>query len=56
MDWVLYKLGGYVEDKQQHSSVLIMGNVATGEWMKVLAMSNPSEIADAALKLSSKKE
>jgi protein SCO1 len=47
VDWVLYKLGGYVEDKQQHNSTLIIGNVATGEWMKVLAMSNPAEIASA---------
>jgi len=51
VDWVLYKLGGYVEDKQQHNSTLIIGNVATGEWMKVLAMSNPTEIASAVTKL-----
>ncbi|HVG34329.1 MAG TPA: SCO family protein [Pyrinomonadaceae bacterium] len=51
VDWVLYKLGGYVEDKQQHNSTLIIGNVATGEWMKVLAMSNPQEIASAVTKL-----
>jgi protein SCO1 len=51
VDWVLYKLGGYVEDKQQHTSTLIIGNVSTGEWMKVLAMSNPTEIASAVTKL-----
>jgi cytochrome oxidase Cu insertion factor (SCO1/SenC/PrrC family) len=51
VDWVLYKLGGYVADKQQHSSVLIIGNEATGEWLKVLAMSNPSEIASAVTRL-----
>jgi protein SCO1/2 len=51
VDWVLYKLGGYVEDKQQHNSTLIIGNVAKGEWMKVLAMSNPTEIASAVTKL-----
>lgn len=51
VDWVLYKLGGYVEDKQQHNSTLIIGNVATGEWMKMLAMSNPTEIASAVTKL-----
>jgi cytochrome oxidase Cu insertion factor (SCO1/SenC/PrrC family) len=57
VDWVLYKLGGYVEDKQQHSSVLIIGNEVTGEWMKVHAMSNPTEIAEAVTRLlSSKKE
>jgi protein SCO1/2 len=51
VDWVLYKLGGYVEDKQQHSSILIIGNEATGEWMKVHAMSSPVEIANAVTKL-----
>jgi protein SCO1 len=51
VDWVLYKLGGYVEDKQQHSSILIIGNETTGEWMKVPAMSNPTEIANAVVKL-----
>ncbi|HEV2912339.1 MAG TPA: SCO family protein [Pyrinomonadaceae bacterium] len=51
VDWVLYKLGGYVEDKQQHNSTLIIGNVATGEWMKVPAMSNPVEIASAVTRL-----
>ena len=51
VDWVLYKLGGYVSDKAQHSSVLIIGNEATGEWMKMLAMANPTEIASAVTKL-----
>lgn len=51
VDWVLYKLGGYVEDKETHSSVLIVGNEATGEWMKVHAMANPSEIASAVTRL-----
>ncbi|HEX8844759.1 MAG TPA: SCO family protein [Pyrinomonadaceae bacterium] len=55
VDWVLYKLGGYVEDKQQHTGVLIIGNEATGEWMKIMAMSNPEEIAKAATQLASKK-
>jgi protein SCO1 len=51
VEWVLYKLGGYVAEKEQHNSTLIIGNVATGEWMKVLAMSNPQEIASAVTKL-----
>ena len=55
IDWVLYKLGGYVEDKSQHSSVLILGNEATGEWMKMPAMANPEQIAQAAIKLADSK-
>ena len=52
VDEVLRKLGGYVEDKLQHSSILIIGNVETGEFIKVLAMTNPSEIADHVLKVA----
>lgn len=51
VDWVLYKVGGYVKDKETHSGVLIIGNEATGEWMKVHAMSNPTQIASAVSKL-----
>lgn len=57
VDWVLYKLGGYVEDKEKHTSVLIIGNEATGEWLKVHAMTNPTEIANAVTQmLAAKKE
>jgi protein SCO1/2 len=55
VNWVLYKLGGYVENKGEHSSVLILGNEATGEWMKMPAMANPEEIASAAMKLAESK-
>lgn len=57
VDWVLYKLGGYVENREEHSAVLIIGNEATGDWMKVHAMSSPSEIARAVTQLlAAKKE
>ncbi len=52
VDWVLYKLGGYVEDKADHTNLLIIGNVETGEWVKVFAMGNPAQIAEAALKVA----
>jgi hypothetical protein len=52
IDQVLYKLGGYVEDKNDHSGLVLIGNVETGEWMKVNAMAKPSEIADAALQVA----
>ena len=51
VDWILYKLGGYVAEPGQHSSVLIIGNEATGDWVKVHAMSSPSDIAAAVVKL-----
>lgn len=52
VDWILYKLGGYVAEPGQHSSVLIIGNEATGEWLKVHAMSSPAEIAAAVNKVA----
>ncbi|MEN3331032.1 MAG: hypothetical protein V7641_397 [Blastocatellia bacterium] len=54
IDRVLYKVGGYVEDKAQHSNVLIVGNVETGEWMKVFALAKPAEIAAAVTKVAAK--
>lgn len=51
LDWALYKLGGYVEDKGLHSRVLIIGNEATGEWLKTDAMKSPAQIAAAVLEL-----
>jgi cytochrome oxidase Cu insertion factor (SCO1/SenC/PrrC family) len=55
VDWVLYKLGGYVAEPGQHSSVLIIGNEATGDWVKVHAMSSPADIAAAVVKLAGDK-
>lgn len=48
---VLAKLGGFVADKTEHSVVLIIGNEATGDWMKVHAMSKPAEIAAAVTRM-----
>jgi cytochrome oxidase Cu insertion factor (SCO1/SenC/PrrC family) len=51
VDRVLSKLGGYVADRTQHSSVLIIGNEATGDWTKASAMASPAQIAEAVLEL-----
>ncbi|HVF89372.1 MAG TPA: SCO family protein, partial [Blastocatellia bacterium] len=56
IDLVLKKLGGYVADKSQHSGVLIVGNVETGEWSKVFAMAKASEIADIVRKVADSKQ
>ncbi len=55
VDWVLYKVGGYTENKGEHTSMLVMGNEATGEWVKIPAMANPVDIANAAIKLADSK-
>ena len=44
VDWALYKLGQYVEDKNAHKTVLIIGNEGTGLWMKGMALANASEL------------
>jgi protein SCO1/2 len=56
VDLVLRKVGGFVEDKNDHSSVLIVGNVETGEWLKVFAMARPTEIADSVMKVADSKQ
>jgi protein SCO1/2 len=55
VDWVLYKVGGYVKNRAEHTSMLVMGNDVTGEWVKLPAMANPADIANAALKLADSK-
>jgi protein SCO1/2 len=44
VDWALYKVGQYVEDKQDHTTVIIIGNEATGLWKKALGMAKPAEL------------
>ncbi|HKF57175.1 MAG TPA: SCO family protein [Blastocatellia bacterium] len=51
VDQVLYKLGGYAEDKNDHSTFLIIGNAETGQWMKMFAMARPDQIAEAVMTL-----
>ena len=45
------QLGVYDEDKMQHTSLLIFGNEATGQWRKMPARLPPHEIANAVLGL-----
>lgn len=44
VDWALYKLGQYVEDKNNHTSIMIIGNEATGLWKKAFALARPDEL------------
>jgi cytochrome oxidase Cu insertion factor (SCO1/SenC/PrrC family) len=55
VDWVLYKVGGYVKNRAEHTSMLVMGNDATGEWVKMPAMASAADIANAAVKLADSK-
>ena len=44
LDWALYKLGQYVESKDDHQTVLIIGNEPTGLWKKAFGMANVAEL------------
>jgi protein SCO1/2 len=44
LDWALYKLGHYVENKDDHQTVLIIGNEPTGLWKKAFGMANVTEL------------
>ena len=44
IDWALYKLGQYVEAKDDHTTVFIVGNEATGLWKKAFGMASPLEL------------
>lgn len=56
IDVVLRKVGGYVKDKNDHTGLVMIGNVETGEWIKMFAMAKPAEIADAVLKIAGSKQ
>ncbi|HEX2271549.1 MAG TPA: SCO family protein [Pyrinomonadaceae bacterium] len=44
INWALYKLGQYVEEKTQHTSILIVGNEATGLWKKAFGLASAEEL------------
>jgi protein SCO1 len=44
VDWALYKLGQYVEAKDDHKTVLIIGKEPTGLWKKAFGMAKAEEL------------
>lgn len=44
VDWALYKLGQYVEEKEAHTNIIIIGNESTGHWRKVLGLDPPAAL------------
>lgn len=44
VDLALYKLGQYVEQKDQHTNIFIVGNERTGLWKKVFGLARADEI------------
>jgi protein SCO1/2 len=46
VDWALYKLGQYVEDKNDHQTVIVIGNVRTGLWKKAFGLAKTEELIE----------
>ncbi len=44
VDWALYKLGQYVESKDDHTTIIIIGNEATGLWKKAFGLAKADEL------------
>lgn len=44
IDWILRKIGQYVEDKHQHLNIVIMGNEPTGLWKKAFGLAAADEL------------
>jgi len=44
VDWALYKLGQYVESKDDHSTIIIIGNEPKGLWKKAMGLAKPVEL------------
>jgi len=44
VDWALYKLGQYVETKNDHPTVLIIGNEPKGLWKKAFGLAKSDEL------------
>jgi protein SCO1/2 len=44
VDWALYKLGQYVETKDEHTTVVIIGNEPKGLWKKAFGLAKPEEL------------
>jgi protein SCO1/2 len=44
VEWALYKLGQYVEQKEDHLNIMIIGNESTGLWKKAFGLSKPEDI------------
>lgn len=44
VNWALYKLGQYVETKDDHTSILIIGNEPKGLWKKAFGLARADEL------------
>ncbi len=55
IDWVVYKLGQYAEDFEDHSMLFLVGDVKNARWSKIRGDMPPETIAARLLDLLSKR-
>jgi protein SCO1/2 len=56
VDFIHKKLGQYVEDKQEHNNIFLIGNVRTGLWKKAFGLAKPEELYKVIESVISDKE
>lgn len=44
VDWALYKLGQYVETRDDHTTIIIIGNEPKGLWKKAMGLAKAAEL------------
>lgn len=44
VEWALYKLGQYVETKDDHKTIVLIGNEPKGVWKKAFGLANADEL------------
>ena len=44
VDWVLSRIGQYVEDKEDHSTILVVGNEPKRYWKKLFSLAKTEEL------------
>jgi protein SCO1/2 len=52
VDWINYKLGGFVEEPKTHKTTYLLGNVKNGHWMTVRPDTKAKVLAENLLKLA----
>jgi protein SCO1 len=44
IDWALYRVGHYVEEKDDHTSIVIIGNEPKGVWTKAMGLAKADQL------------
>jgi cytochrome oxidase Cu insertion factor (SCO1/SenC/PrrC family) len=44
VDFILYKLGQFSEDKESHKNIVLIGNEPTGLWKKAFGLAPPADL------------